>query len=152
MVAWQQRCVNIGFGSSMYTIISAATIHSSIWHKLEHVWRAKTRHVCPSSVSFLHMIPISDTQRGILNYAQPYLVCHNPTKHSSSYMCCGFAFPVVGSGIQFFHAELIIMIMASPSLLLVHLSTFSGHQVMGRCHLSGIPLQKGFFPLSQRDF
>jgi hypothetical protein len=22
----------------------------------------------------------------------------------------------------------------------------------GRCHLSGIPLQKGFFPLSQRDF
>jgi hypothetical protein len=23
---------------------------------------------------------------------------------------------------------------------------------IGRCHLSGIPLQKGFFPLSQRDF
>jgi hypothetical protein len=24
--------------------------------------------------------------------------------------------------------------------------------VIGPCHLSGIPLQKGFFPLSQRDF
>jgi hypothetical protein len=29
----------------------------------------------------------------------------------------------------------------------------NGLQVhIGPCHLSGIPLQKGFFPLSQRDF